>query len=82
MAGGSEWLCVILSICVEKSYCKWCLRSDFFALRFELHGPMQNPPKIEIKPSKRPKKSKNQIHFHPTYPIPLQNGIKTIKIPG
>ena len=37
-------------------------------MRFQLYGPTENPPKIEIKQSKRPKKSKNQIHFHPTFP--------------
>jgi len=52
------------------------------ALNLRVSTP-ENPPQIEIKQSKRPKKTiRIKYHFHPTHPIPLQNGIKTIKIPG
>ena len=47
----------------------------YFAPRFELHGPKENPPQIEIKQSKRPKKSKNQIPLpsHSSHPTPKWN---------
>ena len=46
----------------------------YFAPRFELHGPTETP-KIEIKQSKRPKKSKNQIPLpsHSSHPTPKWN---------
>jgi hypothetical protein len=46
----------------------------YFAPRFELHGPTETP-KIEIKQSKRPKKSENQIPLpsHSSHPTPKWN---------
>ena len=40
------------------------------------------PPKSKSNHQNGQKNQRIKYHFHPTYPIPLQNGIKTIKIPG
>ena len=72
MAGGSEWLCVILitiHLCC-KLFALFC--SEVRTSRY--HGPTETP-KIEIKQSKRPNKSKNQIPLpsHSSHPTPKWN---------
>ena len=52
--------------------------SNFFAPRFELHGPHKIPPKSKSNNQNGQKNQRIKYHFHSTYPIPLQNGIKTL----
>jgi hypothetical protein len=92
MAGGCVWYYPFV---LRNNHCKLFVGVFLFAPRFELHActDPQISAEIEIKQSKRLPSNNQTIkiqktnqrikyHFHPTHPIPLQNGIKTIKIPG